>query len=94
MWTWTAAAKESPRLQSAAVSKVRKWMTDCNPPVMLHRDAPWGHAPIDALPVELHYVVGQAEPVKHAFASKRPELICEWRMQYLPLLQLPWCARI
>lgn len=52
MWTWTAAAKESPRLQSAAVSKVRKWMTDCNPPVMLHRDAPWGHAPIDALPVE------------------------------------------
>jgi hypothetical protein len=51
-WAWTAAAKESPRLQSAAVSRVRRWMTDHNPPLMLHRDAPWGHAPIDALPVE------------------------------------------
>ncbi len=50
--------------------------------------------PIGVALIALHYVVGQAEPVKHAFASKRPELICEWRMQYLPLLQLPWCARI
>lgn len=49
---------------------------------------------IGAILIALHYLVGQAEPVKHAFASKRPELICEWRMQSLPLLQLPWCAKI
>ena len=49
--------------------------------------------PIGVVLIALHYVVGQAEPVKQAFASKRPEIICEWRMQYLPLLQLPWCGK-
>jgi hypothetical protein len=49
--------------------------------------------PIGVVLIALHVVVGQAEPVKHAFARKGPEGICEWRMQYLPLLQLPWCGK-
>lgn len=49
--------------------------------------------PIGAVLIALHVAVGQAEPIKHAFARKGPEGICEWRMQYLPLLQLPWCGK-
>jgi hypothetical protein len=49
--------------------------------------------PIGVILFALHVVVGQAEPVKQAFARKGPEGICEWRMQYLPLLQLPWCGK-
>ncbi|WP_244541788.1 hypothetical protein [Afipia sp. GAS231] len=49
--------------------------------------------PIGAILITLHVVVGQAEPVKHGFARRGPEGICEWRMQYLPLLQLPWCGK-
>ena len=49
--------------------------------------------PIGFVLIALHVVVGQAEPVKRAFARKGPEGICEWRPQYLPLLQLPWCAK-
>ncbi|NMN98790.1 DEAD/DEAH box helicase [Nocardiaceae bacterium YC2-7] len=51
-WTWTAEAKQSPRLQSASVTQVKDWLTECDPPVMLHRDAPWGPAPVEGLPVE------------------------------------------
>jgi hypothetical protein len=39
----------------------------------------------------LHLVVGQAEPVKHAFKITGPESICEWNNSYMPLLPLPWC---
>jgi hypothetical protein len=49
--------------------------------------------PIGVLLIALHVVVGQAEPVKHACARRGPEGICEWRVQYLPLLQLPWCGK-
>ncbi len=49
--------------------------------------------PVGVLLIALHVVVGQAEPVKQAFARKGPEGICDWRMQYLPLLQLPWCGK-
>jgi hypothetical protein len=49
--------------------------------------------PVGVVLVALHVVVGQAEPVKHAVGRKGPEGICEWRMQYLPLLQLPWCGK-
>jgi hypothetical protein len=49
--------------------------------------------PVGIVLIVLHVAVGQAEPVKRAFARKGPEGICEWRMQYLPLLQLPWCAK-
>lgn len=49
--------------------------------------------PIGVILAALHVVVGQAEPIKHAFARRGPEGICEWRMQYLPLLQLPWCGK-
>ncbi|MDI9980243.1 DEAD/DEAH box helicase, partial [Rhodococcus sp. IEGM 1307] len=40
-WDWNDQAKGSQRLQHQAVTRVRKWMTDCDPPVMMHRDAPW-----------------------------------------------------
>ena len=48
--------------------------------------------PVGVALIALHVAVGQAEPVKHAFERKGPEGICEWRMYYLPLLRLPWCA--
>ncbi len=51
----------------------------------------WAY-PIGATLIALHVAVGQAEPIKHVFARKGPEGICEWRNQYLPLLQLPWCS--
>ncbi|WP_242692862.1 DEAD/DEAH box helicase family protein [Rhodococcus sp. D-46] len=51
-WQWTADAKESTTTQNQAVTRVRRWMEDTNPPVLLHRDAPWGPAPLDGLPVE------------------------------------------
>ncbi|WP_137725851.1 DEAD/DEAH box helicase family protein [Prescottella subtropica] len=51
-WQWTPAAKESQALQNKAVTVVREWMETTHPPVLLHRDAPWGPAPIDGLPVD------------------------------------------
>ncbi|WP_127783535.1 DEAD/DEAH box helicase [Rhodococcus sp. X156] len=52
-WTWTAQAKESGAVQQAATETVRGWLTEADPPVMLHRSAPWGPAPLDGLPVDL-----------------------------------------
>ncbi|WP_083576895.1 DEAD/DEAH box helicase family protein [Rhodococcus maanshanensis] len=52
-WQWTAEAKASGRIQADAVARVRDVMTAAQPPVMLHRDAPWGQAPIDGLGVDL-----------------------------------------
>jgi hypothetical protein len=39
----------------------------------------------------LHVAIGQAEPIKYAFMRRGPEMICEWRPHYMPLLALPWC---
>jgi hypothetical protein len=50
----------------------------------------WAY-PIGVILVALHVVVGQAEPIKHVFARRGPEGICEWRPHYTPLLPLPWC---
>jgi hypothetical protein len=41
----------------------------------------------------VHVVVGQAEPVKHAFKDTGPQSICEWNDYYMPLLALPWCPK-
>jgi hypothetical protein len=51
----------------------------------------WAY-PAAAVLFGLHIVVGQAEPVNHAFRRGGPESICEWNVSYLPLLPLPWCA--
>jgi len=47
--------------------------------------------PIAMALLALHFTVGQAEPVKHAFKNTGKESICEWNRYYLPLLPLPWC---
>lgn len=52
-WQWSAEASTSPALQAEAVDTVRGWLTDHDPPLLLHRDSPWGPAPIDGLGVEL-----------------------------------------
>ncbi|AQA22576.1 DEAD/DEAH box helicase family protein [Rhodococcus sp. MTM3W5.2] len=54
-WQWTTEAKASGRIQADAVARVRDAMTTAEPPVMLHRDAPWGQAPIDGLGVDLTF---------------------------------------
>jgi hypothetical protein len=51
----------------------------------------WAY-PIGVVLVVLHVAVGQAEPIKHVFARRGPEGICEWRPHYTPLLPLPWCS--
>jgi hypothetical protein len=50
----------------------------------------WAY-PVAATLVGLHFVVGQAEPVKYALKRAGPEPICEWSRFHLPLLPLPWC---
>lgn len=52
-WSWSAEAKSSGAIQQSATNKVRRWLSDAEPPVMLHRSAPWGPAPLDGLPVDL-----------------------------------------
>ncbi|MFC4604367.1 DEAD/DEAH box helicase family protein [Rhodococcus kronopolitis] len=52
-WQWSPEAKASTALQARAVETVRTWLTAATPPLMLHRDAPWGPAPIDGLGVDL-----------------------------------------
>lgn len=51
-WEWDEAAKTSRPAQTAAVTRVRDWLTGAEPPAMLHRDAPWGPAPVEGLPVD------------------------------------------
>lgn len=51
-WEWDEGAKTSRAAQTAAVTRVRRWLTDARPPAMLHRDAPWGPAPVEGLPVD------------------------------------------
>lgn len=52
-WQWSPEAVERVSLQAEAVTTVRGWLTDHDPPLMLHRASPWGPAPIDGLGVEL-----------------------------------------
>ncbi|MEE2034065.1 DEAD/DEAH box helicase [Rhodococcus chondri] len=52
-WQWSGEATGSPALQAKAVGAGRRWLTDHDPPLLLHRDSPWGPAPIDGLGVEL-----------------------------------------
>lgn len=51
-WAWDEEAKDSQALQAAAAGRVRDWLTTADPPAMLHRDAPWGQAPIEGLPLD------------------------------------------
>src|SRR3984885_8969597 len=50
----------------------------------------WAY-PISLVLFGLHVAIGQAEPIKYAFMRRGPEMICEWRPHYMPLLALPWC---
>lgn len=52
-WQWNERAAASPALQSAATSQIRSWLTDANPPLAIHRAAPWGPAPLDLMSVTL-----------------------------------------
>jgi hypothetical protein len=50
----------------------------------------WAY-PIGMALIIVHLGISQAEPVKHVFARRGPENICEWNQYYLPRLPLPWC---
>lgn len=52
-WGWDEKAGASPALQSAATTRIRAWLTDADPPLAIHRAAPWGPAPLDLMPVTL-----------------------------------------
>jgi hypothetical protein len=47
--------------------------------------------PIGMALIIVHLGISQAEPVKHVFARRGPENICDWNQYYLPRLPLPWC---
>ncbi|RIJ79193.1 DEAD/DEAH box helicase [Nakamurella silvestris] len=50
-WTWAPGTTGAD--QQAAAQTVRRWLTDHNPALMLHRPAEWGEAPLEPMPVEL-----------------------------------------
>jgi hypothetical protein len=52
-WGWNEVAASDPALQQAATARVRGWLADNQPPLTLHRAAPWGPAPLELMPVEL-----------------------------------------
>ncbi len=52
-WAWSPEAAQSGALQSESTAIVRRWLTDHRPPLMLHRAAEWGEAPLEPMPVEL-----------------------------------------
>ena len=52
-WGWDEVAASDPPLQQAATARVRGWLADNQPPLTLHRAAPWGPAPLELMPVEL-----------------------------------------
>lgn len=52
-WEWAPRAKASPQIQSAATAQIRSWLSDREPPLTLHRAAPWGPAPLELMPVAL-----------------------------------------
>jgi hypothetical protein len=47
--------------------------------------------PVALILFALHVMIGQAEPIKQAFARRGPEQVCEWNQAYLPQMPLPWC---
>ena len=52
-WGWDQQAASDPALQQSAAGQVRGWLADNDPPLTLHRAAPWGPAPLELMPVEL-----------------------------------------
>lgn len=52
-WGWDEKASASPALQTAATTRIRSWLTDADPPLAIHRAAPWGPAPLELMPVTL-----------------------------------------
>ena len=52
-WGWDARAADDPDMQQDAIGQVRGWLADNDPPLTLHRAAPWGPAPLELMPVEL-----------------------------------------
>jgi len=50
-WNWSPST--TPVQQQAAAQLVRRWLTDHDPALMLHRAAEWGEAPLEPMPVEL-----------------------------------------
>lgn len=52
-WVWNHRSESDPRMQEAAIGHVRSWLTTADPPLSLHRPAPWGPAPLDLMPVQL-----------------------------------------
>jgi len=52
-WMWDADAAANPAAQTTATATLRGWLADADPPLTIHRAAPWGPAPLDLLPTEL-----------------------------------------
>lgn len=52
-WVWDAEAKAKASVRDAATARVRDWMLNATPPVMLNRQPAWGIAQLDGLPVDL-----------------------------------------
>lgn len=52
-WGWDQRAVDDPMMQQEATEQVRGWLADNDPPLTLHRAAPWGPAPLELMPVEL-----------------------------------------
>lgn len=52
-WGWNEQAINSPALRDDATATVRDWMLHTTPPVMINRQASWGPAHLDGIPVEL-----------------------------------------
>lgn len=50
-WTWSPTA--GPAEQAESTARVRAWLAEAQPPLTLHRPAPWGPAPLDEMPVQL-----------------------------------------
>ena len=52
-WGWNERAAADPLMQQEATEQVRGWLADNDPPLTLHRAAPWGPPPVELMPVEL-----------------------------------------
>ena len=52
-WVWNERAAADPQLQQESIEDVRGWLAGNDPPLTVHRPAPWGPAPLDLMPVEL-----------------------------------------
>jgi hypothetical protein len=52
-WVWNEKAAADPQLQQESIEDVRGWLAGNDPPLTVHRSAPWGPAPLELMPVEL-----------------------------------------